>query len=159
MYTDNCNAQNKNRLLFCALIRTVNDMRIRANSITLKYLESGHTFMSCDSIHASIQTKVRKAENICDLKRLISSSRKRLETLELSEKDFYNFDMSEASGMKGVSNIRKIQFWRGHFTAFVKRSFDENSYDETEVFKRGINPKPDIASDNPLDLVDRQEEK
>ena len=50
-FADNCNAQNKNRLLLSALVRLVNDERITAKTITIKYLEVGHTYMTADSVH------------------------------------------------------------------------------------------------------------
>lgn len=37
LFADNCNAQNKNRLLLCALVRLVNDARIKAKTITIKW--------------------------------------------------------------------------------------------------------------------------
>ena len=39
---------------------------------------------------------------------------------------------------------------------FVNCSFDDASYDEREIFQRGAKPN---ASENPLDLVSRQENK
>ena len=35
-----------------------------ANEIVLKYFEPGHTFMSADSVHHSIEQKQRDAKNV-----------------------------------------------------------------------------------------------
>ena len=56
----------------------------------------------------------------------------------------------------------KVQFKRGNFMIFVNCSFEDaslcvgGSSDEREIFKRGAKPN---ASENPLDLVPRQEDK
>ena len=35
-------------------------MTINAKKIKLKYLETGHTYMSCDSFHAKISQQINK---------------------------------------------------------------------------------------------------
>ena len=59
IWADNCAGQNKNWLLFSALAWCVN-AEWGPHSVTLKYLEKGHTFMKADSIHAK-QQYVRSA--------------------------------------------------------------------------------------------------
>lgn len=39
-----------------------------SSSITLKYLESGYTFMSTDSFHAEVEGRMNKALNAYDFK-------------------------------------------------------------------------------------------
>mgnify|MGYP001795745674 CR=1 FL=1 len=53
-YVDNCIAQNENWTVITALTNLVNSAEVSADTITLKYLESGHTFMSADSVHAEV---------------------------------------------------------------------------------------------------------
>ena len=57
IYVHKCAAQNKNWLLFCTLglLRIVNDENFACESIELKYLVAGHTFMSADVDHALIE--------------------------------------------------------------------------------------------------------
>ena len=44
---DNCSGQNKNWILFTSMVRLLNDNSVPLlNSVTCKYLETGHTFMS-----------------------------------------------------------------------------------------------------------------
>ena len=64
-YADNCGAQNKNWTLFTGMVALVNEEG-GPESITVKYLEKGHTFMSADSFHARIEAEMRKKKNLYD---------------------------------------------------------------------------------------------
>lgn len=57
-YLDNCSGQNKNWTLFTSLVELVNSDQLAANTITFKFFEPGHTFMSADSIHAKLEKKI-----------------------------------------------------------------------------------------------------
>ena len=59
-YMDNCTGQNKNYALYTAIIDKVNSANIQADSITLKYLQAGHTFMSADSFHARTEKEMKR---------------------------------------------------------------------------------------------------
>jgi hypothetical protein len=50
IWSDNCNSQNRNWFKFANLVKIINDNNIVQEKITLKYLEVGHTYMSCDSL-------------------------------------------------------------------------------------------------------------
>ena len=52
---DNYTGQNKNYSHYTASIDKVNSDIIQADTITLKYLQAGHTFMSAYSFHAIVQ--------------------------------------------------------------------------------------------------------
>ena len=57
LWLDNCSAQNKNWCLLSALTILVNSNAVKFQSITLKFFESGHTFMSADSFHHGVEPK------------------------------------------------------------------------------------------------------
>ncbi|CAG9833313.1 unnamed protein product [Diabrotica balteata] len=59
LYSDGCTAQNKNAILSNALLHLSVSKGI---IITQKYLVSGHTQMECDSMHSSIERKIRNRE-------------------------------------------------------------------------------------------------
>ena len=65
-YADNCSSQNKNWTLLSAFPRIVNDPTLGTKSLTIKYLEPGHTFMAADSVHGSIASKMNSRTTICD---------------------------------------------------------------------------------------------
>lgn len=58
-YSDCCGGQNRNRFIASLLIYMNNNLKF--NSITLKFLESGHTQMEADSIHSTIEKCKRDA--------------------------------------------------------------------------------------------------
>ena len=60
---DNCTAQNKNWTLYSALLHYVNQVN-PLNSVTLRYIEKGHTFMEADSFHKDIEGAMRQMEKM-----------------------------------------------------------------------------------------------
>ena len=58
-WCDNCTAQNKNWKFFYAMCSIVNH-HSSLNTITIKYLEKGHTYMRSDCIHGVIGKKIKK---------------------------------------------------------------------------------------------------
>ena len=50
-WLDNCSGQTKNWYLHTTLVHEVNSENNSTKTITLKYFEHGHTFMSADSFH------------------------------------------------------------------------------------------------------------
>lgn len=63
---DNRATQNKNWSLITAAVRIVNSGRLNAQTITFKYLEAGHTFMSADFVHAGVERQMKSAKNVYD---------------------------------------------------------------------------------------------
>ncbi|XP_054091175.1 uncharacterized protein LOC128922870 [Zeugodacus cucurbitae] len=60
LYSDCCGGQNRNRFIATLLIYINNTLKL--NSITIKYLQSGHTQMEADSMHSAIE---RAKRSIC----------------------------------------------------------------------------------------------
>ena len=64
-WCDNCSGQNKNWTLFtvfCYLLNVNNS----PETITIKYFEKGHTFMSADSFHHQIEKEMKTKKNVYD---------------------------------------------------------------------------------------------
>ena len=56
LYSDGCTYQNRNNILANALI----SLAIRRNMVIIqKFLERGHTQMECDSVHSTVEIKLR----------------------------------------------------------------------------------------------------
>ena len=51
----------------------VNSSIIAAESIKLKYFESGHTFMSADSVHHSIENQMKRKGSLFDFNDFVDS--------------------------------------------------------------------------------------
>ncbi|CAH1106435.1 unnamed protein product [Psylliodes chrysocephalus] len=80
IWCDNCTGQNKNWILYTALVYLINQESCGINSVSLRYLTKGHTHMSADGIHGNIE-RIQKLGQIYDyedLKEAVSSSRKKL---------------------------------------------------------------------------------
>lgn len=55
IWADNCACQNKNWDLVLYLLKMVHSNIISAEQIELKFLQTGHTFMSADSFHHNVE--------------------------------------------------------------------------------------------------------
>ena len=53
-------------LFFTFLLYLVNHSDLEIQSIQLCYFEPGHTFMSCDSLHHSIELSMKHMKNVFD---------------------------------------------------------------------------------------------
>ena len=67
-WADNCSAQNKSWYLYTMLVYLVNSKNSPLNSITMKYFERGHSFMSADSYHHLVELAMTKMRNVCDFR-------------------------------------------------------------------------------------------
>ena len=61
-------------------------------TITLKYFEPGHTFMSADSFHAMIEKGIRRKNKLQDFYDLIDVVNEKGEALVLNYGDFLNVE-------------------------------------------------------------------
>ena len=95
-WTDNCGAQNKNWIIFTAMVGEVNQPG-GPESITFKYLEKGHTFMSADAFHAQVEKGMRKKKNVCDLDDFIKIVDSKGSAIEMTYLDFYQFENGASS--------------------------------------------------------------
>jgi len=60
-WADNCTGQNKNWVLFKALISTLNSKHNNSiESVTIKYLTKGHTYMLADGVNGIIDKKSKE---------------------------------------------------------------------------------------------------
>jgi len=75
-WSDTCAAQNRNYHLLFMIIYFVNTSS-HVRVVNLKYLESGHTYLQCDSMHACIERKkkTRKIFNIGEMRVIIETAR------------------------------------------------------------------------------------
>lgn len=140
-FLDNCNSQNKNKVLISALVRLINDKMTEIDTVTLEYFESGHTFMAADTVHAAITKKIKKAGEIYDFDdfvQKIKSSRKNIEVAVLTHKDMIVFSNdSKLAFPKGfnIQNLKVIEFRRGYVSMFAKNDYD-GEFKEIHFLKR-----------------------
>lgn len=58
-WSDTCAAQNRNHHLMSMFIYAVNSID-NLNTVDVKYLESGHSYLECDSMHGIIERKLKR---------------------------------------------------------------------------------------------------
>ena len=68
-WADNCTGQLKNWTLYSALVYEVNN-HPSISTIRIKYFEKGHTIMSADSFHASVESVMREKKQLYDFEDL-----------------------------------------------------------------------------------------
>ena len=91
IYPVNCSAQNKNWYLFTLLTSLVNAQDMPTlNSITLKYFERGHTFMSADSYHHSVEKSMKEMKNVYDYGDFVKALEMQGQAMQLNHENFYN---------------------------------------------------------------------
>lgn len=109
IWCDNCCAQNKNWRFFLALLIILN-LHTSLKTITIKYLEKGHTYMRSDCIHGAIGKHLKKSTDIFnfeDLHTIITSSMGNLKSIIMDSKDLLKWP--EYSSQTGIPKIRQIR--------------------------------------------------
>ena len=147
IYVDNCAAQNKNWLLFSSLLRIVNSEEVACDSITLKYLVAGHTFMSADADHAAIEKSLKKKKIIYDLDAFcgcVSDTGISLKRLEFSDFRKWTDDISRYQLQKLGDNrpylkdICVFMVLRGSSDFHFKRTFDDSEFQTVNLLKSSV---------------------
>lgn len=137
IFSDGCTYQNRNATLANALLALSSQYNV---TIIQKFLVKGHTNMECDSVHATIEKKLKnKTISIPnDYHRITMEARvnpKPYEVLCPTFEFFYNFNVdlvyeSIRPGKKPteptVTDIRVLKYEKGNIE--YKLNFDDNLY-------------------------------
>ncbi|KAJ8349295.1 hypothetical protein SKAU_G00244250 [Synaphobranchus kaupii] len=145
-WVDNCRAQNKNWCLLSSLVCVVNSDTIAAEDITLKFFESGHTFMSADSVHhgVELEMKSRPGGVVYDFEDFLSvvgnSNSRKVEVVELNTEGVLDW-MDGHSTIKGrrmpkLADMKVVQLRRGSRSMYVKRAHGEEDFIECDVLQK-----------------------
>ena len=148
-WLDNCSAQNKNWCLYTTLVSVINSHEIEAEDITLKYFESGHTFMSADSFHHGVEQEMKAQPNgnvydFDDFCRVIQQSNNgKVHVLVMENQDFLHH-VSQCATTRGksrplLSSIVEVRFSRGSRNILYKTSYT-GSYQTLDFLKKKFHP-------------------
>ena len=155
MWMDNCCAQNKNWTLFSALVAIVNASWNTLLTITLKYFESGHTFMSADSFHHQVEREALKMKNLYDFADFVQCISKVGKAVEMEAVDFQQWkkQLSESKVSKEtrplLEDVSVLKFCSGSTEMLYKNLHTDENYKSadflmkkyTEDVKKGaVNP-------------------
>lgn len=95
-WADNCAAQNKNWAFMCFLINMINSDLIAAASITIKYFEPGHSFMSADHFRHQVESQLKRKKKVYDFDDFVDTVKmanaKKNEVKVMTITDFYNYE-------------------------------------------------------------------
>ena len=107
-WADNCSGQNKNWWLFGALVKEVNKPGSMLETVTVKFFEPGHTFMSADSFHSLIEKGIKKKNKLQDFLDLVDVVNDRGEAMVLNFDDFYQVESCQQRSMPRTSPIWRM---------------------------------------------------
>lgn len=135
IWLDNCASQNKNWALYCFFIYLINSPEVNLNILKIKYLQSGHTFMSADSFHHQVEKSLKQTGKVLDFDDFTLCVKKcnssRVEVIQMNLDDFRDFiDFSSRFKMNKITpkpylaNFVQVQFTRGSTNLFYKTKFN-----------------------------------
>uniref|UniRef100_A0A6P7H6U8 Uncharacterized protein LOC114347807 n=2 Tax=Diabrotica virgifera virgifera TaxID=50390 RepID=A0A6P7H6U8_DIAVI len=134
IWLDNCSGQNKNWCLYTFFVYAVSSLELNIRKITLRYFESGHTFMAADSFHHRVEQSLNrkgKVYDFVDFVDAVKTSTRNVEVIDMAFNDFYNWK-DESSQYKitrlvprpYLQQMVEVQFIRGFHTFGYKTSFE-----------------------------------
>ena len=134
LYSDSCPGQNKNKIVLAAIHNALLQAH-NIETIQMNYLLPGHTEMTVDSIHATIENSVRNTiiwapSQWATVFQLARKEPGQYNVECLSHRDFKNFEEFSEKYFKGnlSGKISKIQV--ATFKKIVSKSYDDqNQYD------------------------------
>ena len=138
---DNCFAQNKNWYLYTSLLNEVNSEGGYASSVTLKYFEQGHTFMSADNFHHQVEQRMRQKKNVEDFQDFVDVVSSCGQSLVMKCNDFFDFPkgVSQASYTREKpkpEQVQVIKFERGSMKMFWNESHKSESFKSSKFLQK-----------------------
>ena len=137
---DACGGQNRNQIIARSLLHAVNTSK-NIKTIDHNFLESGHTHMECDSMHAGIEFAKKRKEIFvpCQWDTVIRMARRRkpYTVIPLKHEDIIDFKEVKSQRVKNVritTDGRRVNWTKFRWMRFEKASPDtcliKYEYDE-----------------------------
>lgn len=139
----------------------INSHEISAQTITFKYFEPGHTFMSADSFHHQVEQSLQRMKKVYDFNDFVtcvqSSNSGKVDVKEMKKEDFFvwpdnssTYKINHSKPRPYLKDIIEVVAKRGNFVLFYKTSFSSESSLELNFLKiklsKGHFGKPPIIS-------------
>ncbi len=136
LWLDNCAAQNKNWTLLCFFTYIVNCPEVTLEYLDVKYLESGHTFMSADAFHHQVELSLKRTGKVYDFNDFKSAVQKagtsRVNVREMKIDNFLEWqDFTSQYKLKKIqprpylNSMVWIRFKRGFNSCWYKNNFED----------------------------------
>uniref|UniRef100_A0A6P7F5F0 Uncharacterized protein LOC114326508 n=1 Tax=Diabrotica virgifera virgifera TaxID=50390 RepID=A0A6P7F5F0_DIAVI len=158
LFCDTCGGQNRNQNVAAVMLYAV-QMIPNLKIIEIKFLESGHSHMECDSMHSAIESakKYESAFTMNDWARIFKSARSfnpknkkkgEYEVHILKYKDFFNLQELSSNLIKNRNkdengetvswlNIKCLRFQKENPEAFFYRYDHSSDYKKVNISGRG----------------------
>ena len=143
LWMDNCGAQNKNWTLFSTLAAVVNGpVESNLESITLKYFEVGHTYMSADSFHHMVESEAKKLGRLYDFNDFVQCVKQVGIAIQMKLTDFRQWENQFSKGKASKENrplldsVNVAQFRKGSPCLFFKKSHTEDVFSYADFLKK-----------------------
>ena len=125
---DNCGPQNKNWTLYPALVAMINNSCTSLETITLKYFEAGHTYMSADFFHHLVEKEAKKMYNLYDFQDFLKCISNVGRAVNMNPEDFHKWEKQLSKGKNSkatrplLEKVVESQFRSGSTDLFFKES-------------------------------------
>lgn len=129
-YSDTCGGQNRNQYVASAMLYIVNKTNI--DTVNMKYMESGHTYLEADSMHSTIE-RARKHKKIYSTEEwglLIQMSRKKPKPYDVKIQKFN--DIFDLTSLGKVVMHNKTINTKGETVSWLKIKWLK--FDKTKPF-------------------------
>lgn len=147
IWLDNCSAQNKNWCLLTTLTSLINNDTIEFDDISLKFFESGHTFMSADSFHHGVELEMKRRNGgkiydfaeFHDVVGKSNSGNVDVIAMDNSQVRAYKAGQAQSKLKKAsvtLSSMKVIQLRRGSMKLFYKTSHDDAEFQPLDFLKK-----------------------
>lgn len=142
IWCDNCAGQNKCWVLYTALAAEMNRPNNIIESIVIKYLEPGHTFMSADSFHHKVENQMRHAKNVYDFDEFEALVSACGIPLRMKAEDFQQWK-NESTTAKGVQKpqlhpLKQVKFVKGETALHYKTDHNSTTWNRVEFLKKKV---------------------
>lgn len=166
LWLDNCTAQNKNWAFFSFLIYIVNSEEVRANEVTVKYFEPGHTFMAADSFHHKVELSMKKMGNrlydFADFIQAVKSAANKTEVFPMELKHFYvwqdyssQYKLSRVNPRPYIHDMVQVSVTRGSYCIKYMNDFEGQTFElnflNAKITKNNKLPPP-IKQKKPIGI-------
>nr|CAH7755022.1 unnamed protein product [Callosobruchus chinensis] len=165
LWLDNCSSQNKNWTLFSFLVYIINSDYVGTETITLKYFEPGHTFMSADSFHHQVEMSLKKKKKVYDFldfeKSVSCANSGKVVVKSMTFSEFYHWKdhsskavLSRSKPKVYLSDVVEVTAKRGSLCLEYKTDFVESDLKTLNFLKVSLGNKkhqmslPEKQSDN-----------
>ncbi|CAH0547321.1 unnamed protein product [Brassicogethes aeneus] len=147
LWADNCSAQNKNWCFLSYLIYVINCDHIAAEKLTIKYFETGHTFMSADSFHHLVEKSMKENPKIYDFQDFLNAVQNSTKSSYIKEMNFSDFkhwpNLTTNYQLQKINknrpllkDIAVLEARRGSKCLYYKTSFKDVEYKELNMLSK-----------------------